>query len=118
MKKYIGILLVICGTVFSTQAQEKPVDYVKEGDLVKATFYHENGAIAQVGYYLDGKLHGEWNMFDDQGKKLAIGQYAFGQKSGKWFFWNKTELKEVDYLKNQVVNVTLWDNREAIVSNK
>lgn len=110
-------MLALMGVV-SLQAQGDNPSFEREGNQVKATYFHENGQIAQEGFYMDGKLHGEWQMFDESGKKLALGQYVFGQKSGKWFFWNQEGLKEVDYLKNQVVNVTQWNNGEAIVLNK
>ncbi len=111
------IMLAFLGTI-AMQAQDKNPVFEKEGDLVKATYFHENGLVSQVGYYLNGKLHGEWKMFDEDGKKLAIGEYAFGQKTGKWFFWEDKGLKEVDYLDNRIANVTQWNNGEAIVLNK
>lgn len=114
----VGMSILAFFGVMMMQAQQSEPSYEREGEQVKATYYHENGKIAQAGYYLKGKLHGEWQMFDTAGEKIAIGQYAFGQKTGKWFFWNKEGLKEVDYLKNQVVNVTQWNNAEAIVLNK
>lgn len=36
---------------------EKPV-LEKEGNLVKATYYHENGKVKQQGYFKNGKLDG------------------------------------------------------------
>lgn len=115
--KVVLSMLALMGVVI-LQAQDVKPSFTQEGDMVKATYFHENGQIAQEGYYLDGKLHGEWQMFAASGEKIALGQYTFGQKSGKWFFWHQEGLKEVDYLKNQVVNVTLWNNKEAIVLNK
>lgn len=110
-------MLALIGTL-AIQAQEKTPVFEKDGDLVKATYYHENGLVSQVGHYLNGKLHGEWKMYDTKGNKLAIGQYAFGEKTGKWFFWDDKGLKEVDYMDNRVANVTQWNNGEAIVLNK
>ena len=57
-------------------------------------------------------------MFDAEGNKLAIGQYVFGEKTGKWFFWDDKGLKEVDYIENRVAGVTQWNNGEAVVLNK
>ena len=110
-------MLALLGTL-AIQAQDKNPVFEKDGDLVKATYYHENGLVAQEGHYLNGELHGEWKMFDTKGNKLAIGQYSFGEKTGKWFFWDDNGLKEVDYLDNQVANVTQWNNGEAVVLNK
>ncbi len=85
--------------------------------MVKATFFHDNGQVAQEGYFLNGKLHGEWVMYDGSGKKIAMGQYAGGAKTGKWFFWEETLLKEVDFSNNQIVAVVNWNNGEPVVIN-
>lgn len=116
MKKVIGILAVM--VAFSLQAQKQDAVYAKEGERVKVTIYHDNGVIAQTGTYLNGKLDGEWIMFDAKGEKQAMGQYANGIRQGKWFFWQQEGLKEVDYLNNQIAQVVKWNNSEAIVLNK
>ena len=100
------------------QAQDVKPLYEKEGDLVKATFYHDNGNIAQLGNFQDGQLHGEWIMFDESGKKVAIGQYSLGMKTGKWFFWKGDLLQEVDYSDNRIVSVVNWNNGESVAINK
>ncbi|MGB5402348.1 MAG: nicotinic acid mononucleotide adenyltransferase [Robiginitalea sp.] len=117
MKKYMILAMLMCGALYTMQAQEvKPV-YTQDGDMVKATFYHDNGQVAQAGQFLNGKLQGEWVMYDTSGKKIAIGQYANGVKTGKWFFWEGELLKEVDYSDNQIVAVVNWNNGESIVIN-
>ncbi len=114
------IFVIMLALVFSTPllAQENEPTYEKSGDMVKATYYHDNGQVAQVGYYLDGKLHDMWKMYNDEGKKIAMGQYHKGHRTGKWFFWNPEGLKEVDFVKNKVVNVVNYNNAEAVVINK
>ena len=115
MKSMLLALALIFSITLS--AQENKPTFEKEGDMVKATYYHDNGMVAQVGYYLNDKLHDRWEMFDEEGKKIAVGQYHMGKRTGKWFFWNQNDLKEVDYLENRVINVTKHDNAEAIVVN-
>jgi len=95
----------------SLNAQKAAPIFEKDGNMVKATYFYENGQIAQVGHFLNGKLEGEWKMFTPEGKKLAIGEYSQGKKSGKWFFWKEGELSEVDYLDNRIANVTEWNDR-------
>lgn len=109
--------MMICGAFFMMQAQEVEPLYVHNGDKVIATFYHNNGEIAQTGQFLNGKLQGEWVMFDTSGKKIAIGQYAAGVKTGKWFFWEGEILKEVDYSNNKIIGVVHWNNGEPVVLN-
>lgn len=117
MRKILSLLLLVVGAVYM-QAQDVNPVYEKEGDMVKATYFHDNGTIAQLGFYQDGKLHGEWVMFDEAGKKVAIGQYKKGVKSGKWFFWKGDLLQEVDYSNNQIVSVVNWNNGEAVAINR
>lgn len=99
-------------------AQENNINksFVKRGDLVSGTFYHEDGRIAQKGYFKDGKLHGEWVAYDQDGNKNAIGKYDEGEKIGKWFFWNEGVLSEVDYQKNRIASVVQWKQEADLVS--
>ncbi len=113
------VMLFTLALIFSVSlnAQENKPIFEQEGDMVKATYYHNNGEVAQVGYYLDEKLHDQWVMFDEDGKRIAMGQYHMGKRTGKWFFWSQNDLKEVDFEDNKVVNVVKHDNAEAIVVN-
>ena len=112
------ILLIAFSICLSLSAQDIKPKYEQERDMVKATYFHDNGEIAQVGYYLDGKLHDLWSMYDDQGEKIAMGQYQMGKRTGKWYFWNKEEIKEVDFADNKIVNVVKYQNKEALVIKK
>lgn len=114
----IVLSLLAFGMTLMINAQSVNPVVEKDGDLLKATYFHDNGEIAQVGHFLDGKLHGEWIMFDTAGKKVAIGQYNLGMKTGKWFFWDEEGLKEVDYRDSQIASVVKWNNGESIVLNK
>lgn len=105
--------LMVSVAVFS---QRPEPTLVKEGDWTKATYYHENGEVAQKGSFLNGKLHGDWVMFDLQGTKIASGSYEQGIKTGKWFFWKGDVLSEVDFAANRIVHAREW-NRPSLVSN-
>ena len=96
-------------------AQDIKPTFEKEGALLKATYYHDNGAVAQLGYYLNGKLHGEWKMFDEAGQKLAKGSYLNGEKTGKWFFWKGEEISEVDYKDSRIASVQKWKTTDPVV---
>ena len=110
----LGAMLM---SLFMTAQQPEPT-MEREGKQVKATYYHENGAVAQVGYFLNGKLHGEWKMYDSQGDKIAMGQYIDGVRTGKWFFWEADGLKEVDYEQNKIERVVKWNQGESVVVNE
>jgi antitoxin component YwqK of YwqJK toxin-antitoxin module len=104
MKRIILIFALLL-TVYGF-AQKANVQTEKVGDLTKATYYYENGNIEQQGTFnSEGKLHGEWVSYDVNGEKLAIGKYDNGKKVGKWLFWQKGVVKEVDYKDSKITNV-------------
>lgn len=113
MKKILimGVFLV-SGVAFAQTT--KPV-LEQEGNLVKATYYYDNGKVQQQGFFKDGKLTGQWIAFDEQGNKKSIGEYVNGTKTGKWFFWNDKALSEVDYSDSRVAAVKSW-TQQAIVN--
>ncbi len=115
MKKLcIAAMLVVSGVIF---AQENNVKHEVVDQMVKSTFYHENGQVQQEGFYKDGKVHGQWVSYDENGKKVSLGQYDNGVRVGKWFFWTGSDLTEVDYSANKIASVRKW-SQEAVVQNK
>lgn len=86
-------------------AQEIEPKFKTEGELIKGTYYYEDGSIRQEGTYKRGKLHGEWVSYDQNGKKNAIARYEEGVKMGKWFFWSSNVLTEVEYNNNVIAEV-------------
>ncbi|MEL4307203.1 toxin-antitoxin system YwqK family antitoxin [Joostella sp. CR20] len=116
MKKTVLIFAMLFSLVMVAQNVENKPKLEKEGYLVKATYFHENGQIAQTGYYLEGKLHGEWKAYNEAGKKIAMAEYDKGEKTGKWFFWNNDTLKEVNYEDNSIAKVTTWNNANPVVA--
>ncbi|MEW7280993.1 nicotinic acid mononucleotide adenyltransferase [Aquimarina sp. 2201CG1-2-11] len=114
-KLVIALALLFSATIF---AQEAKPTFEKQGDLIKGTFFYEDGTVRQQGFYNNkGILHGEWKAYDVTGKKIAMGQYYMGKKIGKWFFWNADKLSEVNYDKNQIAEVTTWSNQGNVVVN-
>jgi len=43
-----------------------------EGELVKATYYHEDVTISKEEYFKNKKLTGKWIRFDKQGNKVQL----------------------------------------------
>ena len=121
MKKIKNILLVAAflagGVAMAQESTPKPV-FEKEGDLIKGTFYYEDGSVRQEGTYKDGRLHGEWVSYDQNGGKTAIANYENGKKSGKWFFWSENKLTEVDYKNSVIANVNSWKSESSLVNNQ
>ena len=116
MKKAVFFLAIMFSVCMFSQETEPTLE--KVGKMVKATYFHDNGEVSQTGYMLKGKLHGDWLMFDTNGKKMAAGKYDNGKKTGKWFFWKEDILREVDFSDNRIVNVKDWSQSEVVSVNK
>lgn len=117
MKKLF--VLVFALTIGAAQAQSKvSPTFEKEGNLVKATYYYDDGTVHQQGFFKDNKLTGMWTKFDKKGNKIAIGFYKEGKKTGKWFHWNRNQLKEVTYKNSAIEKVSIWTDATTVASNK
>ena len=111
MKKYLLIVvMMVSGVVFS---QDNNPVLEAEGQLVKATYYYDNGNVQQVGYFRDGKLDGKWTSYEVNGTIKAIAEYTNGEKSGKWIFSDAITSKEVDFSNNQIVAISSKTNAIA-----
>ena len=115
MRKAVMMLAVLFTVSMAAQQVEPTLE--KVGKMVKATYYHDNGTIAQTGYILKGKLHGQWFMYNTEGKKLASGKYNQGLREGKWLFWKDDILKEVDFVDNKIAHVKNWNQAEIVSIN-
>ena len=113
MKKLMILAVVLfSGALFAQNA--KPVlKHIRK--KIKATYFHENGQVQQVGYFENGKLEGIWVSYDQEGNRIATGEYAQGVKTGKWLFWNDEQLAEVAYNANNISSVKNW-SQEAVVT--
>lgn len=106
MKKLIIFACIL--SVSLLQAQDKEPTFEKAGDLVKATYYYNNGAVKEQGFFKDKKLAGTWEHFDATGNKTAIAHYKDGKKVGKWLLWSGNLLKEINYENSVVASVQTW----------
>ncbi len=111
MNKMFLLAFVMC--VSSMVAQVSPT-YEKADDLVKATYFYEDGKIKEQGFFKGKKLEGTWVTFDKKGNKTAIAHYESGRKVGKWFLWENETLKEIDYKDNKIANVQTWKGETAL----
>lgn len=95
-------------------SQEKQPSYTAEGDLIKATYFYEDGTIKTQGFFKNKKLTGEWVRFDKSGKKIQIAYYNEGKKVGKWFVWTDESIKEINYKNNAVASVKVWKPEPSV----
>tara|TARA_R110001592_G_scaffold79086_1_gene236919 strand:- start:1536 stop:1913 length:378 start_codon:yes stop_codon:yes gene_type:complete len=112
MKNIIAIFILSIATL--GYAQENKPTYKAEGDLVKATYYFEDGSIKTQGFFKDKKITGEWTRFDNEGNKTQIAFYNNGVKVGKWFIWSKDSLKEINYENNAIASVNEWRTESKV----
>ena len=115
MKKAIILAIFLISAIGFSQEQE--TTFEKEGDLVKATYYFDNGDVKVQGFFKDKKLTGTWTSFDTEGNKTKIANYKDGKKVGKWFVWDKESLKEITYNDNIVVSVNDWKSESRLAFN-
>ena len=113
MKKILILSALLISELTFAQNKEPKLETV--GNMVKATYYFENGQIQQEGFFKNGKLEGKWVSYDENGVKKSIGEFANGEKTGKWVFWNNKILSEVDYSKSRISSIKSW-KEEAIVN--
>ncbi|MBL4663159.1 MAG: nicotinic acid mononucleotide adenyltransferase [Flavobacteriaceae bacterium] len=120
MKKTMLLLVMFfaANMVFAQECSKKN-SYVFNGDVIEATLYHDNGAVAQTGFYTqDNKLHGKWISYDVQGNKTAVASYENGEKIGTWLFYDGSTMKEVTYTSSKIAEVKTWTNTETrVVAN-
>jgi antitoxin component YwqK of YwqJK toxin-antitoxin module len=104
--------------VMPLTAQENGLSktYVQEGDQIRYTEYFKNGQIAQTGYFLNGKNHGLWTSYNQDGSKKSEGTFENGKKVDDWFFWDKTILIEVTFKDNMIEHAIQWDKSEILAS--
>lgn len=107
MKKITLLFAFIFSIVSIGQTVEPELEIV--GNLVKASYYYDNGAIQQEGFFKDGKLEGKWTSYTAEGTIRTVANYKDGIKSGKWI----VDTKEVVYNNNEVVSVASYKNALA-----
>ncbi|HOZ73912.1 MAG TPA: membrane-binding protein [Flavobacterium sp.] len=106
MKKYLFMAAILVSGMVSAQETEPKLEAY--GNLVKATYYYENGQVQQTGFFKDGKLEGQWVAYYENGNKKSVGEFSNGQKTGKWVLFNENALTEVNYNDNAVASVKNW----------
>jgi len=113
MKKFIIVSMLLASLMISAQNSQPKLEAF--GQMVKATYFYENGQIQQQGFFKNGKLEGQWMAFDENGNKKSIAEYSNGLKTGKWIFINDAMLSEVDYNNSKIASIKNW-KQEALVN--
>ncbi|WP_406685101.1 nicotinic acid mononucleotide adenyltransferase [Seonamhaeicola sp. MEBiC1930] len=116
MRKYILIIAVLfIGTSVFSQEVNNKVKHVEKDGLIETTYFYADGSIQQKGTFnKEGKLHGTWVSFNNQGEKIAVGNYENGKKVGKWTFWANGTVNEVHYSDSKITKVITPEESEAL----
>lgn len=113
MKKIVVTMVILVSSF--TMAQKVSPKFEVVDNMVKATYFYSTNQIKEEGFYLDGKLHGKWTAYNEDGTKQVSAEYNKGKKTGKWFFWNENILSEVDYANSKITSVKKW-RKEVLVN--
>ncbi|WP_088324199.1 toxin-antitoxin system YwqK family antitoxin [Polaribacter tangerinus] len=115
MKKLVT-MAIFCIAAIAYSQEVKPT-FKADGNLVKATYYYEDGKVSTEGYFKDKKLTGKWIRYNKQGEKTQMAFYNEGKKVGKWFVWKKDQLQEITYKDNTVASVNVWKPSVRVAVN-
>ena len=105
MKKFFEGLVFFLLMTSVASAQSIAPRFEKQDDLVKATYYHDNGMVKEEGFFKGDKLHDKWVHYNENGKVKIIAFYKNGMKDGKWYLIDEKSVKEVTYSLNKIVDV-------------
>ncbi|MFD1314940.1 hypothetical protein [Namhaeicola litoreus] len=98
----LALCLLFIGIGYAQKVEPK---YEKQDDLVKVSYFFDNGDLKEVGYFKENKLHGQWIAFNEEGKKVTVANYEEGKKVGTWYVVTNDSVKELVYDANKLVSV-------------
>lgn len=103
-----------------TQENGNKTTYTLENGVILFATTTPDGALVETGGFLDGRPHGEWLQYNENGLVVSQATYVFGDKQGQWLIWNedKTVLFEINYVDNKRVSAVKWTMDDAQVVNK
>lgn len=105
MKKFISTIVILILLIQISFAQSIEPTFEKQDDLVKATYYYDNGMVKEVGFFKNDKLHDQWISYNEKGKIKVVAIYKNGKKDGKWYMVGDDIIKEVTYKSNEIIKV-------------
>ena len=120
MKNIILLVLVILISHVTLGQEKDKNQYIATSQTIQATLYHDNGMVAQKGFYTtDNKLDGNWISYDNKGNTTAIATYHKGIKVGSWMFYQGDTIKNVFFKNSDIIEVKTWTITDTrVVSNK
>ncbi len=107
MKKLILLITIL---FFSFGSFAKEPKFEMDGKTAKVTYYYESGEIKTIGFYKNGKMHGNWHSYYPDGSLDSILPYKKGKKDGEFKKYNKKGniVGVVFYKKDALVKGYMW----------
>lgn len=96
---FVFVLLIGFGSVGWTNAQVPQNEFYSDGQLkarysnlgsnvIQVTYFYDDGAVRETGFFKDNQNHGHWVSYDTLGKKTTEGLYHNSNREGSWRFWD------------------------------
>ena len=116
MKTILLTLSIFLGSFLHAQVTEKIAEdgsstvYNEVSGVVYFEKYSADQLLVETGAFLDGRPHGEWMRYNEEGKTIAQATYTFGSKEGRWLIWtdDATILYEINYANNEKISAFKW----------
>lgn len=115
----LTLALLISGITFGQSSiTGKPVVEKVTESSSKATWFHANGSVREVGYFLNGQKHGTWISYDESGNKVMEANYNNGVKDGNFSAWfsNGSIHYHIVYSDGKRVLATEWDSQGQLIA--
>lgn len=121
----IPLLILICNSII---AKDSYTVYDNSGQLEmeviqldennhKVIKYHDNGMIAEEGYYKNGLKNGCWFAYNGKGKQISRVFFDKGQRTGVWNIeaYNAEYSYQVAYEDNKAVQIQKLDAEGTVI---
>ncbi|MCK5855964.1 MAG: hypothetical protein KAG64_00650 [Bacteroidales bacterium] len=76
--------------------------------VILVSHFYKNSQLQMQGNISGGVRNGEWNAWDDQGRKLSTGNYIDGIENGLWTVWFPNGQKRYEGLFKDGKRQGLW----------
>lgn len=120
MKKMV-LILALCFTGWGAMAaggnQKSKVEDLGRG-MQKVTWFHENGQVAEEGFYQNDQKTGTWTTYDEFGHKTAIVHWNLDKKDGDCYvlYQNGKVKYHVVYSNSKKVKASEWDENGNLLA--
>ena len=94
-------------------------EYVySNADNYKVTNFYLNGKIKEIGEFANGKMHGAWVSFNENGAKTGEAFYAQGKKQGEWKMYDSEGNMRfsINYDNGKMLTATSFDSAGKLVA--